>query len=118
MSSALRLLLDANRGDRNNIELSRDCGGVPTHSRIQQIGNRPMRVFPDPPTLKGLARGLNVTVEQIIAACAADLDLPMGAPDSSALVLGGARSLPESSQQLLVSLSREMMRLSDVSTSK
>lgn len=111
---ALRRLINERRGDRNNSELSRDCGGIPTQSRLQQLANKPIKTFPDPDTIRGLARGLNVTIEQVISACAADLDLPMGAPDDSALVLGGARYLPDSSQQLLVSLSREMQRLTDV----
>lgn len=110
---ALRRLISERRGDRNNNELSRDCGGIPTQSRLQQIANNAIKTFPDPDTIRGLARGLNVTVEQVIAACAADLSLPMGTPDDSALVLGGARYLPESSQQLLVNLSRELQRLSD-----
>jgi hypothetical protein len=111
---ALRALVASRRGDRNNAELSRDCGGIPTQSRLQQLANNTIKVFPDPDTIRGLARGLNVTVEQVISACAADLSLPMGTPDDSALVLGGARYLPETSQQILVNLSREMQRLADV----
>lgn len=110
---ALRNLIHTRRGDRTNLDLSKDAGGIPTQSRWQQLANKPMKLFPDPDTIRGIARALNVTVEQVISACAADLDLPMGTPDESALVLGGARSLPESSQQLLVTLSREMLRLSD-----
>lgn len=115
---ALRNLINDRRGDRNNLELSRDCGGIPTQSRLQQMANKPIKLFPDPDTIRGLARGLNVTVEQVVAACAADLDLPMGSPDESALVIGGARALPESSQQLLVTLSREMLRLSDTAKTR
>lgn len=110
---ALRHLIAARRGDRNNNELSRDCGGIPTQSRLQQLANNAIKTFPDPDTIRGLARGLNVTVEQVVSACAADLNLPMGSPDDSSLVLGGARYLPESSQQILVNLSREMQRLAD-----
>ena len=113
---ALRRLINERRGDRSNLQLSRDSGGIPTQSRWQQIANKPIKLFPDPDTIRGIARGLNVTVEQVIAACAEDLELPMGRPDESALILGGARSLPESSQQILVTLSREMLRLSDAKT--
>jgi hypothetical protein len=115
---AVRQLIATRRGDRNNAELSRDCGGIPTQSRLQQIANNPIKLFPDPDTIRGLARGLNVTVEQVISACAADLSLPMGTPDDSALVLGGARYLPESSQQVLVNLSREMLRLADATNTR
>lgn len=115
---ALRALIASRRGDRNNLELSRDCGGIPTQSRLQQMTAKPIKVFPDPDTLRGLARGLNVTVEQVVSACAADLDLPMGTPDESALIIGGGRALPESSQQILISLSREMLRLTESSKAR
>jgi hypothetical protein len=111
---ALRALIAARRGDRNNAELARDSGAVPTQSRWQQLANQPIKMFPDPATIRGMARGLNVTIEELLSACARDLGLQTGTPDESALVLAGARSLPESSQQLLVNLSREMQRLADV----
>lgn len=109
----LRRLIIERRGDRSNPELSRDCGGIPTPSRLQQITSQNIKVFPDPETIRGLARGLNVTIETVVSACAADLELNMGSPDDSALIIGGARELPESSQQLLISLAREMLRLND-----
>lgn len=114
---ALRQLIAASRGGRNNAELSRDCGGVPTQSRLQQLANNPSRHSRTPTPSVDSPGGLNVTVEQVISSCAADLSLPMETPDASALVLGGARYLPESSQQILVNLSREMQRLADVTNS-
>lgn len=108
---SLRGLIKNLRGDRNNLELSRDCGGIPTQSRLQQISTAPIKLFPDPDTIRGLARGLNVTVGEVIGACARDLGLNMGGPDESALVLAGARDLPESSQTLLISMSRELQNL-------
>lgn len=115
---ALRRLIIERRGDRTNVELSRDCGGIPTQSRLQQITTNDIKVFPDPETIRGLARGLNVTIENVISACAADLGLNMGAPDDSALMIGGARELPESSQQLLISMAREMLRLADAAKTR
>lgn len=108
---ALQSLIKNLRGERNNVELSRDCGGLPTQSRLQQISTAPIKLFPDPDTIRGLARGLNVTVGEVIGACAKDLGLNMGGPDESALILAGARELPESSQQILVSMSRELQNL-------
>lgn len=107
-SKALQSLIRNLRGDRNNVELSRDCGGIPTQSRLQQISTSPIRLFPDPETILGLARGLNVTVGEVVGACAKDLGLNMGGPDESALVLAGARDLPDSAQNLLVNMSREL----------
>ena len=109
--TALRSLIRNLRGDRNNAELSRDCGGIPTQSRIQQMANLPIKLFPDPATMKGLARGLNISVWEVVAACAKDLDLGIGGPGESDLFLAGARDLPESSQRLLISMSRELQDL-------
>lgn len=111
---ALRTLIHRLRGDRNNLELSRDCGGVPTQSRLQQISTAPIKLFPDPDTIKGLARGLNVTVGEIVAVCARDLGLNVGTADESALVLAGARDLPESAQSVLIAVSREFQHLNDL----
>jgi hypothetical protein len=110
-SKALQSLIKNLRGERNNVELSRDCGGIPTQSRLQQISTSPIKLFPDPDTIRGLARGLNVTIGEVIGACAKDLGLNMGGPDESALVLAGARALPESSQTLLINISRELQNL-------
>jgi hypothetical protein len=112
---SLRVLIKNLRGERNNLELSRDCGGIPTQSRLQQISTSPIKLFPDPDTIRGLARGLNVTVGEVIGACAKDLGLNMGGPDESALVLAGARDLPESSQTVLISMSRELQHLAAAS---
>jgi len=111
--TALRTLIRNLRGERNNVELSRDCGGIPTQSRLQQISTSPIKLFPDPDTIRGLARGLNVSVSEVIGACAKDLGLNVGGPDESALLLSGARELPESSQQVIITLSREMQRLAE-----
>lgn len=113
-STALRSLIRNLRGDRNNLELSRDCGGIPTQSRLQQISTAPIKLFPDPDTIKGLARGLNVTVGEIVSVCARDLGLNMGSSDESALVLAGARELPESAQSVLIAVSREFQHLNDL----
>ena len=109
--TGLRALIRNLRGDRNNAELSRDCGGFPTQSRLQQISTLPIKVFPDPDTIKGLARGLNVSVWEVVAACSKDLGLNVGGPDESDLLLAGARDLPESSQRILISMSRELQHL-------
>lgn len=109
--TALRSLIRNLRGDRNNAELSRDCGGIPTQSRLQQISTMPIKLFPDPETIKGLARGLNVSVGEVVAACAKDLGLNVGGPDQSDLLLAGARALPESSQRVLITMSRELQDL-------
>ncbi|MDJ0319793.1 hypothetical protein [Pseudarthrobacter sp. PS3-L1] len=107
----LQILINNNRGTRNNVELSRDGGGNPKPSRLQQLATKPLTGFPEAETIRGLARALNVTYSSVISAIAADVGLPMGLPDQSALVLAGAGELPSSSQELLLNMSRELQRL-------
>ena len=45
------------RGGRSNVDLARDCGGTPSDKRLHQLVNQPMKNFPDPETIRGLARG-------------------------------------------------------------
>ena len=67
-----RLILDR-KGDRTYDRLSRDCGGVPSDKRLHQMATRPIRNFPDPDTIQGLARGLNVSALSVLVAIANSL---------------------------------------------
>ncbi|MFC7860729.1 hypothetical protein ACFQ9D_12165 [Arthrobacter koreensis] len=110
----LEALLLNRKGDRTWDEVARDCGNVITGKRLQQMGgSKPIKNFPDPPTVKGLARGLNSTVTEILVACARSLGLRAEDPVAGALVLHGAASLPESSKDLLRSMSSELQFLND-----
>jgi hypothetical protein len=106
----LRSLILEMKGDRSFERLSRDCGGIPKANRLntlaagQQINN-----FPDPPTIKGLSRGLNVSVTRVVLAAARSLDLNVSDSDPDELVLQGAGALPPESKQLLVSMSRQLL---------
>jgi len=110
-----RLVLDL-KGDRTYERLSRDCGGVPTAARLQQIAttSRP-RTFPDPPTVRGLSRGLGVTVTDVILAAAAGLGLPVASvSDPSSVLLAGVGDLPKPTRDALLSVAREMVRLHEL----
>ena len=63
------------KGNRSFEELSADCGGIPTSGRLQQISTKTQSTFPNPDTIKGMARGLGITPIRIIAAWGQDLGL-------------------------------------------
>lgn len=105
----LRDLILDRKGTRSYERLARDCGGVPKANRLHAMVANGMNNFPDPDTIRGLSRGLNVSVTSIVLACARSVGLPVsegGEPDE--LVLQGAGSLPAESKELLVSMSRQL----------
>lgn len=110
-----RLILDR-KGARSYERLSRDCGGVPSDKRLHQMVTRPIKSFPDPPTIQGLAQGLNVSVMQVLAALAKSLGINVTSTDDpDSLLIVGAGRLPQSAQDLLLSMAREMLYLQDES---
>ncbi|WP_193613119.1 hypothetical protein [Nocardioides lijunqiniae] len=68
-------LIDTHKGRRTYPELSRDCGGTPSGKRLQQLVKDPIKNFPDPPTMKALARGLRVPERAVVLAAAQSLGL-------------------------------------------
>lgn len=77
MSNDLRDLIVGTKGDRSYEQLSRDCGGVPTAKRLHQLATAQLKNFPDPPTIQGLARGMGVSVTEVVLASARSLELPV-----------------------------------------
>jgi len=104
-------LVTEHRGGRSNVDLSNDCGGVPSDKRIHQIINAPMRNFPDPDTIRGLAKGLRTSEATIIRASARSLSLEVDDDIARNLILDGAGELPLSSQNALRTMSAELLRL-------
>jgi hypothetical protein len=103
------LILDL-KGDRSFERLSRDCGGIPKANRLNTLaGGQKINNFPDPPTIRGLSRGLNVSVTRIVLAAARSLDLNVSDSDPDELVLQGAGALPTESKQLLISMSHQLL---------
>lgn len=111
----LENLILNNKGKRTYAELSRDCGGFPSDKRLHQMVSRPNKNFPDPETIKGLARGLRVPAAEVITATARSLGIEVG-EDSADLVIPGARELPQSSQELLLGMAHEMLELQHSAT--
>ena len=75
MSKDLRELLANTKGDRSYEQFARDCGGTPSAKRLHQLATLPLKNFPDPPTIEGLATGMGVTVTEVVLASARSLGL-------------------------------------------
>lgn len=65
-------------------QLEEACGGKPTAARLQQMAPRSptsgrLREFPDPDSVRGLARGLRKTELTVVLAAAESLDLDVKA---------------------------------------
>ena len=97
------------KGTRSFDDLSRACGGSPSGKRLHQMVSRPMRSFPDPDTIKGLARGLNVSQMDVLLAAARSLGLRVSDSDNSVLVLQEAGTLPPERQELIISVARALI---------
>ena len=99
------------KGGRSNVELSRDCGGTPSDKRIHQIINKPINNFPDPETIRGLAKGLHTSEAAIIRASARSLNLEVNEDTGRDLIIDRAGELPLSSQNALRTISAELIKL-------
>lgn len=106
-----RLILDA-KGTRSFESMSKDCGGNPTGKRLQQMTASDLKAFPDPSSIKGMARGFGVSQQDVLLACARSLGLNVsGGVARGALVLSDIDELDESARQALVDTARQMVRL-------
>lgn len=111
-----QLVLD-HKGDRSYDRLGKDCGNNPTGKRLQQITTMGIKNFPDPDTIRGLSRGLGVSITDVVLASARSLGLSVASdPTSGALVLADVAELPSSARQALTSVAREMVVLSRSAT--
>lgn len=111
MQSAIGDLILLLKGDRTYDHLSRDCGGVPTAGRIQQMATRPQNAFPSPDSIRGLAKGLGVKPSVIMDACGQDFELWNSEElSSTGLALpAGSDQLTPSQHSVLVSVARELV---------
>lgn len=107
----LSTLLLERKAERSFERLSKDCGGYPTANRLQQIATGQLNEFPNPDTIKGIARGTGLTVTEVVLASARSLGLPVRDADLSALVIAGAGDLPAGAKETIYSVARQMMRL-------
>lgn len=68
-------LIAAHKSGRSYEELARDCGGVLTSQRLQQIATTVPKAFPSADTIRGLARGLRISESVVVLAVAESLGL-------------------------------------------
>lgn len=75
-------LITERKAGRSYEQLSKECGGTPTSKRLQQIATNDIKSFPDPETIRGLARGLKVSERAVLSAAAESLGIEGSAGDS------------------------------------
>jgi hypothetical protein len=94
----LRELIRATKGDRSYDDLAREAGGSPSRQRWQQFASeKPMKNFPDPTTIRSMARTLRVGEPRVIMAAAATLGFATNAEQGrfAALVPPDAEQLTD-----------------------
>lgn len=105
-------LIRTAKGDRSYEQLARDCGGRPTAARLQQIATTiPLKNFPDPPTIRGLASGLRVTQASVVLAAAESLGLDVRVSGSrlAGLLPAGAESLSDGQISAILAVVHAML---------
>jgi len=74
----LSQLIATQKQGRTYAQLEVDCGGFPSSKRLQQLATQVQKNFPDPVTIKALARGLRVTEVAVVLSSAESLGLDVG----------------------------------------
>ena len=85
-------LIETHRAGRTYADLARDAGGAPSGERFRQLLNQPMKNFPDPPSVKGLAKALKVPRTVVILAAAQSLGLDVDRPGARLVELLPAKA--------------------------
>lgn len=97
---------------RSYARLSADCGGVPSDKRLHQMVSGGLKAFPDPPTVRGLARGLPASITEVVLASARALGLRVAdGPTPNGISIPGVYDLPEESITAIETMARELGRL-------
>ena len=73
------------KGDRSYERIARDGGSLFSSKRIQQLATTPMKSFPDPGTIRGLAKALRCSNRAVVLACAESLMIEVSGEESSSL---------------------------------
>lgn len=104
-------LINLRKGKRSYADLSRDAGGYPTRNRFQQLATVPDQSrFPDPETLRGVARTLAAPMSEVVLAAARTVGLPVPPADPNILVIAGVGDLPQEARDLILDMARDMIR--------
>ncbi|DAZ90090.1 Uncharacterised protein [Mycobacteroides abscessus subsp. bolletii] len=103
------------KGDRTYKDLEDASGGVVKAQRWNQITNGiKVKEFPEPASIEGMARALNVKLDVILLSIARSVGLSVGEDDSrlAAMLPPGADKLGDTQLGLMLSLLREMIKAS------
>lgn len=111
-------LIRTAKGDRSYDQLARDSGGKPSAARLQQIATIPLKNFPDPPTIRSLARGLRVTESAVVLAAAESLGLDVRVSGSrlTALLPAGVEDLTDDQVTAVLGVIQTMLRATSTDT--
>jgi hypothetical protein len=112
MTSApdLATLIADRKGGRSYERLARDCGRTVTSARLQQMAKGQLAGFSTPKVIEGLARGLNATVTEVVAAMARSLGLDVRyGGDPNALVIGEAGRLPAAAREAVIAVALQLV---------
>lgn len=101
------------KADKSYDTIEKLAGGAPTSRSLQKLVTKGFTRMPDPETFQGLSRALNVSQRDLVLAAARTLGIYIEAENPSDLTLIGAGRLPNESQELLRSTSRELQRWMD-----
>lgn len=74
-SGDLADLIGQTKGDRSYAKLAQESGDVVIRQRWYQLATSPLKEFPEPPTIEAIARGLGVSVTDVVIACARSVGL-------------------------------------------
>ena len=98
------------KADKSYDTIEKLAGGAPTSRSLQKLVTKGFTRMPDPETFQGLSRALNVSQRDLVLAAARTLGIYIEAENPADLTLIGAGRLPNESQELLRSTSRELQR--------
>ena len=104
----LRALIRNNLKGRTYAELARDCG-FNNRATVQRLATKDPVDFPSTETLLGLAQGLRVPAGAVVAATAVSVGLDPNPYGSMDLVISKAKTLPKESQDMLTSMSEQLL---------
>jgi hypothetical protein len=91
--------------------LAKACGDVPSAGRLHQLAKYPLKTFPDPATVLGLARGCGVPPDEVIKASARSLGINLSDGDSDLIHVPGFSDLPIQVQETYRALGHQMTSL-------
>lgn len=74
-SGDLADLIGQTKGDRSYAKLAQESGDVVIRQRWYQLATSPLKEFPEPPTIEAIARGLGVSVTDVVIACSRSVGL-------------------------------------------